>query len=94
MREYELTVLIAPTLSGKELDKTVKNLTDLLTKAGAKITKKVDPVKKSLSYEIAKVREAFCVFFEIELPPGATLELDKKPKTMENVIRHLLVRKN
>ncbi len=93
MRDYELTVLLKPTLSDKELDKEVKGLSELLSKAGAKILRKDDPKKQNLAYEIAKAREAFYVFWEFNLAPVTVESLEQKLKLNENVIRYLLIKK-
>lgn len=94
MRDYELTVLLAGDLDEKEVDKQMKLLTDLLTKTGAKIKSKTDPVKKMLAYELKKMREGFYVYFELEMPTDQVFEVDSKIKLMDNVIRYLLVSKN
>ncbi len=93
MRDYELTVLLQPGLSEKELDKEVKALSDSLEKASVKIQKKKDPVKKSLAYEIKKQREAFYVYFELENDPAKASDVDQKLRLAENVIRYLYVSK-
>lgn len=93
MRGYELTVLFRGNLNEKELDREIKNLQDLLEKNSAKINKKTDPAKKTLAYEIAKQREGFYVYFEIELGAEKVLEVENKIKLMDNVLRHLLVSK-
>lgn len=91
MRDYELTVLFKPDLAEKELDKGIKLLVDLFEKNGAKIKSRKDPVKKILAYKIAKAREAFYVYFELELDGDKVLAIDEKLRLGENIIRYLLV---
>lgn len=91
MRDYELTVLLRPDISEKELDKEVKSLSELFEKQGAKVKSKKDPVKKSLAYEIKKYREAYYGYFVLSMAPDKVGELDKKLHLAENVIRYLLV---
>ncbi len=93
MRDYELTVLFVPELSDKELDKEIKKLVDALEKAGAKVARKADPVKKPLAYQIAKKSEAHYVYLELQVPPDKLGELDQKVKAEEKIIRYLYVRK-
>lgn len=93
MKDYELTVLVKPMLSDKELDKEVKLLFDLLSKAGAQVSTKTDPKKQNLAYEIAKLREAYYIFMELQLKPEAVTAVDQKLKLEDSVIRYLLVRK-
>jgi len=94
MRDYELTVLFRADLAEKELDKEVKNMVALLEKAGAKVTKKTDAVKKTLAYEIAKAREAAYVYCELSLEPNKLAELEAKLKLDENLLRYLLCRRS
>jgi small subunit ribosomal protein S6 len=93
MRDYELTVLLKPELSDKELDKEVKGLAELLAKAGAKILRKDDPKKQKLAYVIAKKGEAFYIFLELNLKPEDVGEVEQKLKLQENLIRYLLIKK-
>ena len=93
MREYELTVLLSGELDEKAVAKEVKSLSELLTKANAKVKSKKDPQKKTLAYEIAKVHEAYYLFYELELDPAGVADLDGKVKLMPSVIRYLLVKK-
>lgn len=91
MRDYELTILFKPDLTEKELDKEVKLLSGLFEKNGAKIKSKKDPAKKILAYEIAKVREAFYVYFELELEGNKVAGIDEKLRLDENIIRYLFI---
>lgn len=93
MRDYELTMMLKPTLSDKELDKEVKSLSDLLSKAGAEVSTRTDPKKQNLAYEIAGCREAYYVFMELQTKPEAVAIIDGKLKQQENIIRYLLVKK-
>jgi small subunit ribosomal protein S6 len=92
MNNYELTILLKPDLGEKEVIKEIKNLTDLLEKAGAKVSKKIEPAKKALAYEIKKFREAYYFYLELGLKPEGVAVVDQKLKLQENVVRYLLVR--
>jgi len=85
MNDYELTIILK-----KEEGKV---LAELLAKVGAKVLSKKDPEKRSLAYEIAKVKEAFYAFFEISLKPESVAELEQKLKLQDNVLRYLVVKK-
>lgn len=93
MRDYELTILLVPTLSGPELTKETKTIADVLEKSGAKVSRKDDVAKKPLAYEINKVREANFVYIEATLLPAEAPNIEKKLKLMENVIRYMLIKK-
>lgn len=91
MRDYELTVLIKPNLTEKELDKEVKLLSGFLEKNGAKLKKKIDPEKKALAYEVGPAREAFYVYLELSFDPSKVKAVEEKIAVTDNIIRHLLV---
>jgi len=94
MRDYELTVLLKPTLTDKEIDKITKTLTDLLTKAGGKVVKKTDAAKKALAYKIADFREGFYAYMELNLKPEDIKEIERTLKLQENIVRYLLIVKD
>lgn len=92
MREYELTVLLAPTLSEKDLDREVAKIQALVTKGGGKAKGK-DPKKRALAYEIAKFNEAYEAFFEVSMPAETLSQIEPGLRLMDTVIRYLLVKK-
>lgn len=92
-RDYELTILLKPTLEAKDADKEVKSLVSVIEKAGAEVVKKNDPEKKQMAYEIAKFTEAFYVYFELKMDSLKVIELETKLKLQDNIIRYLLVKK-
>lgn len=93
IRDYELTILLKPTLSEKDADKEMKSLVAVLEKAGVTDIKKTDPEKRQLAYEIAKVTEALYAFFEFKLESDKVLVLETQLKLQDNIIRYLLVKK-
>lgn len=93
MRDYELTVLLKPDLTEKELDKEVKLLSDLLEKNGAKIKSKKDAVRRVLAYPVAKQTQAYYVYLELEMESDKVAGVDEKLRLEEKVIRYLLVKR-
>lgn len=91
MRTYELTVIFKPNLEAKELDKHLAAVAALVTKAGAKVKSKVDPIKKPLAYEIKKVAEGYYAFFTLEMEPAMVAPIDTSLKLEDQIIRYLLV---
>jgi small subunit ribosomal protein S6 len=91
-RDYELTVLLAPTLSEKDLDKEVAKIQALVTKGGGKAKGK-DPKKRALAYEIRKVREAYEAYFDVSMPADTLGQIEPGLRLMDSVIRYLLVKK-
>lgn len=93
MRQYEITILVKPEIAEKELDKISKDIQTLLTKIGGEIKSKTDAQKKKLAYELAKVREAYYLYFEVEIKPEDVKTIEDKIKLQDNIIRYLIVAK-
>ena len=85
MRNYELTVI-------GETEKALEAVAELLKKAKAKILEETKPEKKTLSYEIAKNSEGYYIYWELSMDPAEVLDLDKKLKLTNKIIRYLLCR--
>jgi small subunit ribosomal protein S6 len=93
MRDYELTVLLKPSLAEKDLAHEIKVLADILEKSGAKVSRKDDVVKKTLAYAINKTHEAYLLYFEAAVLPAEAPGIEQKLKLMENVVRYMLIKK-
>lgn len=95
MRKYELVVLLKASLSEEELEKITKKLLSYIEAAkGSAVTSSVLG-KKPMAYAIKKNLEANYVLFNFEMAPeGGAKEVETKFRQDENVIRHLLVRKD
>lgn len=95
MRKYELVVLLKASLTDEELEKITKKLLSYIEAAkGLAVTSNVWG-KKPLAYAIKKNSEANYVLFNFEMAPGGgAKEVETRFRQDENVIRHLLVRKD
>jgi small subunit ribosomal protein S6 len=90
MRNYELGCISDP-----ELDPQAQ--TDLETKVGSWIEaaggrmSKVDRWgKRRLAYPIKKHADGFYVFYQVQLPPQATGQIERELRLNENVLRFIL----
>jgi small subunit ribosomal protein S6 len=90
VKEYELTVLIDPSLEAK-IEQPLEIVRNLITTNGGKITKEENWGKKRLVYEIKKQSFAVYVYFEAELPASAPLKISNNLNISNEVIRYLLV---
>jgi len=91
MKDYEITVLFRGTLEERELDKEMKALDSLLSKAGAKVKNDVKALKKTLAYEIKKNHEAYYAYYEVACNPDGVAGLNNALKNFEAVIRYLVI---
>lgn len=95
MRKYELVVLLKASLSDEELEKITKKIIANIESSGAKAVSSSALGKKQLSYLIKGQTEANYVLINFEMAPGGgAKEVETKLRQDENVVRHLLVRKD
>lgn len=89
MRNYELVLVLRPTL--KEADK--KKIIDAIKGwiGVLKITKEDDMGTKVLSYPIKKETSGLYLSLELE-GENVPLDLEKRITANDNIIRHLLLR--
>lgn len=93
MRQYEVTFIVDPVLSGDEIKSTAKTYSDMLEKEGAKIVNVDEMGLKQLAYSINKRSSGiyFCIEFSIvegSVIPGLELALRRD----ERIMRFLTVR--
>jgi len=80
MKNYELMVIVDPTLSEEEKTANLDSLKAILEEAGAKIEKEDVWGEKKLAYKINKQNKWFYVLFNLELDWTKIKEISKKIK--------------
>ena len=94
MGNYELTLVLRPSLTEDAREKILKKIEKLAEEAKGKAEPPVLWGKKVLAYPIKKEKEGVYTFFSLSLEGGETLPLERKIRMEEGILRHLLVRKN
>jgi small subunit ribosomal protein S6 len=93
MNNYELGVILRPTLSEEEVNSAVEKLKNFIEERGEVV--KVDLWgRRKLAYPIQKYQEGYYVFFNFKFPPSEVAELKRWMGLNEEVIRHLLVKED
>lgn len=90
-RKYELTIILPEETSNKAATGFVESY---LSKTGGKISDSSFWGKKDLAYQIKKVSRAFYGHFILEMEPSEAVELDKRLRFDEKLLRYLLVLQN
>jgi len=85
---YELMVVLPQDATQKKAEELVKSL---LAKGGGKVMTVDFWGKKQLVYPIKKQMQGVYVCFDLELGLKEVLELQKRIKLEEGLLRHLLV---
>lgn len=92
MKLYELIFIVRQDMSSSDLDKTTETLLDVVKSYGGIVHMNEYWGLKSLAYEITNNKKGHYVFLGIEINRECQLELERKIKLSEHVIRHLLLK--
>ena len=95
MSKYEIAVVVSARLEDEERAAVIDRVKDLVTRFGGTVTDVEDWGKKTLAYEIQKMREAFYYFVHFESDDAeCPNNLEQQLRIMDGVIRYLVVRKD
>jgi len=93
-RKYDLVVILDSGLSSEEQDKLLEKIKKIISdlKGGSSEVKKWG--KRELAYSIGKKRDGVYAEVSFVLPAQAAPQLKSKLQGEENILRHLLIRKD
>ena len=89
MRLYETGFLIAPNITEEDAEGLVQQMADVVSQKSGKMIRIEKWGKRRTAYALKKFNEAFYVFFHYESGPEAPLELARRFRQMDTVLRHL-----
>lgn len=93
MRNYEVMFVIKPTVE----DETAKTIVDAMKKVledkKAKVSEVVNMGRRELAYEIDTFKNGNYFLFKVEGTPEAVKEFDRVANINEDIIRHIVVKK-
>jgi small subunit ribosomal protein S6 len=89
---YEHVFLARQDISNTQVETLAKEFTDIIEQGGGKVTKNEYWGVKSLAYKIKKSRKAHFSLFNIDAPPAAVAEMERRMGLSPEVIRFLTVK--
>lgn len=92
MRYYECTVIFAPELSKQQVGEAQSELGAIVEGLGGQTSKHEYWGLRATAYPIEKFTRAHYVYFNITAAPAAIIELERKMKIREDILRYLTVR--
>jgi small subunit ribosomal protein S6 len=92
LRTYELVVILQPNLEEEALDAAVGALRQVVVDNGGEIVRIESMGRRRLAYQIQKHSEGHYVLMYLNLERATILELERRLRLSDDVIRHLLVR--
>jgi small subunit ribosomal protein S6 len=93
MQVYETGFLLAPNLSEEDTEKLLAQLGEVISRKEGKFVKQERWGKRRLAYPIQRFSEAFYFFFHYEGNPDIPLELERRFKQTDAVLRYLTLKK-
>jgi small subunit ribosomal protein S6 len=94
VREYELAVVISPDITDEEAPEAYERVRQMVTSRGGEVINEDVWGRKKLAYPIGKHLEGNYVFTDIKLPPERVRDLESGLQISEEVLRHMLIRKD
>jgi small subunit ribosomal protein S6 len=92
MRQYETAFLIAPNLPEEDNEKLISQMAEVVSKKKGNMINVDEWGKRKLAYPIHKFEEAYYVFFLYEGDPSIPVELERRFKQTETIIRYMTVK--
>ena len=93
MNKYELALVVNAKIEDDAREAVVEKAKEYVTRFGGTVPEVEEWGKKRLAYEIQKMREGYYYFIQFEADATCPIELEKRVRIMDNVLRYLVVKK-
>jgi small subunit ribosomal protein S6 len=85
--------IVKPTLDDEAVEAVTKKFDEQIAGIGGSVDKTEKRGRKRLAYEVKDFKEGFYVLTEFKADPNQITELERLIKLNDDVIRHIVVRK-
>lgn len=92
MRQYEMMIILDPSLEERTVQPSLDQFLTVVTTAGGSVDKVDVWGRRRLSYEIDKKSEGIYTVVELNSEPDAVKELDRQLNLNEAVLRTKVIR--
>lgn len=89
---YESVVIARQDIATTQVDALADELTNIISEGGGKVAKRENWGLRSLTYRIKKNRKGHYVLFNIDAPPAAINEYERRMRINEDVLRYMTIR--
>jgi small subunit ribosomal protein S6 len=90
MRNYELGIILHPSVEQADVTQAVDKVGQYITTSGGAVTSVNVWGRRQLAYPIRKQREGTYVFLQAQVEPKSVIDLERNLKLDEKVLRYLL----
>ncbi|GAC1567850.1 MAG: hypothetical protein NVS3B14_15150 [Ktedonobacteraceae bacterium] len=93
-RDYELGFILNPEVSEEQSGSILERIQQIVTNHDGQVVRINQWGRRRLAYPIEHQRDGFYVFFDMILTPETVSELDRTLKVTEEVLRHIIIRRD
>lgn len=93
MRKYEVMYIIRPNIEDEAKKALVERFNNVLSENGAEVTEAKEWGKRRLAYEINDFRDGYYMLLQVNTESAAVQEFDRLAKISEDIIRHIVIKK-
>jgi small subunit ribosomal protein S6 len=94
LHEYELVVVMDPEIPEEDVQSAIDRVTGAITSRGGEIEDIQPWGRRKLAYSIRRHMEGNYILTNIKLDPARAHELESSFMISEEILRHLLIRKD
>jgi small subunit ribosomal protein S6 len=94
VRNYEAMYILRPGLEEEALNAAIARFEDVVKNNGGEIIKTDLWGKRRLAFEVNDTTEGYYVLMNFKSPSGASQELERILRIQDDVVRHLVIRKD
>ncbi len=93
-RDYELAFILNPEVNEEQTQAILGRVSQVVANNGGQIVKVNQWGRRRLAYPIEHHRDGFYVFIDMILTPETVIELDRTLKVSEEVLRHMVKKRD
>ena len=94
MRDYELVMIVSPEVADESVPATVERVQQFIAEQGGQVKEVTPWGRRRLAYPIEHHREGSYVVAQLSLEPTKVGVLEENLRLAEDVIRHIVVRRD
>lgn len=94
MRQYETGFVLSPALSEEETTQFIRQMAEIVDQRKGRMVRQDVWGKRRLAYPIKKFEDGFYVFFTYEGSGDISVEMERRFKQTDSVIRFMTVKRD
>ena len=93
-RDYELGFILNPEVNEEQTGAILARISQLVTNYDGQIVRVNQWGRRRMAYPIEHNRDGYYVFIDMILTPETVAELDRTLKVSEDILRHMVIRRD